>query len=68
VDVSILVDSLRFSLGDWVNVIGWLESGQKDEPNWIVRAIMVWPVTPGFSLIEYEDVVKSRIGKSSAIA
>ena len=60
VDVSLLVDDLRFNLGEWINVIGYLE---KDElgGSWIVKAIMVWNVTPGFNLTQYEDVVKSRM-------
>ena len=60
VDVSLLVDDLRFSIGEWINVIGYLE---KDEQGkyWLVRAIMVWNVSPGFNLLQYEDVVKSRM-------
>jgi len=58
VDVSILVDDLRFNLGDWINVIGYHErdGGQ----TWIVRGVMVWPVPPGFDLVHYENAVKAR--------
>lgn len=58
VDVSILVDDLRFNLGEWMNVIGYLE---KDDEEWMVKGIMVWPVTPGFNLIHYENTVNSRM-------
>jgi hypothetical protein len=60
VEVSLLVDDLRFSLGEWINVIGYLENEESGE-SWIVKAIMVWNVTPGFNLIQYENVVKSRM-------
>lgn len=60
VDVSVLVDDLRFSLGEWINVIGYL--GKDDlTGSWIVNAIMVWNITPGFNLIHYESTVKSRM-------
>lgn len=60
VDVSLLVDDLRFSPGEWINVIGYLENEEPGE-SWIVKAIMVWNVSPGFNLSQYEDVVKSRM-------
>lgn len=60
VEVSLLVDDLRFSLGEWINVIGYLENEESGE-SWIVKAIMVWNVTPGFNLVQYENVVKSRM-------
>ena len=58
VDVSILVDDLRFNLGEWMNVIGYLE---KDDGEWMVKGIMVWPVSPGFNLTHYENTVNSRM-------
>lgn len=61
VDVSILVDDLRFNLGEWVNVIGYLE---EDDEEWMVKGVMVWPVTPGFNLIHYENTVNSRMETS----
>jgi hypothetical protein len=60
VEVSLLFDDLRFSLGEWINVIGYLENEESGE-SWIVKAIMVWNVTPGFNLIQYENVIKSRM-------
>jgi hypothetical protein len=59
VDVSPLVGDLRFSLGDWINVVGYLEKSETGE--WTVKAVMAWPVTPGFNLTQYEDAVKSRM-------
>jgi len=64
VDVSLLVDGLRFTLGQWLNVIGYVEqlpTGGRGE--WLVRAIMVWPVSPGFNLAQYEKVMESRMEK-----
>jgi hypothetical protein len=58
VDVSLLVDDLRFSQGEYINVIGYLE--QLDS-KWIVRGVMVWPVPPTFNLLNYENAVKARI-------
>jgi hypothetical protein len=63
VDVSLLVDDLRFNLGDWVNVMGYLEKDASGS-NWIVKAIMVWRVSPGFNLVDYEETVKPRINKT----
>ena len=59
VDVSLLVDDLRFTLGEWVNVIGYVE--QQDGEGWIVRAVMVWATSPGFNLVQYENVVGLRM-------
>src|ERR1700733_2435916 len=56
VDVSLLVDDLRFTMGQWLNVIGYLEhipnrgGGGRGGGEWLVKAIMVWPVSPGFNL------------------
>lgn len=64
VDVSILVDDLRFNLGEWINVIGYLEEREGEtraNGEWIVKGIMVWPVSPGFNLIQYENTVESRM-------
>jgi Telomere capping, CST complex subunit len=61
VDVSLLVDDLRFSLAEWVNVIGYLEQTETVPSQWIVKAVMIWGVSPGFNLIEYENAVKSRM-------
>jgi len=66
VDVSLLVDDLRFTLGQWLNVIGYLEQPTPHAGGgggWLVKAIMVWPVSPGFNLVQYEKVVASRIEK-----
>ena len=59
VDISLLVDYLRFALGEWVNVIGYVE--QQDGEGWIVRAVMVWATSPGFNLVQYENVVGLRM-------
>ena len=58
VDVSLLVDDLRFTSGQWVNVIGYVE---QDGGGWIVRAVMVWATSPGFNLVQYEKVVGLRM-------
>jgi len=58
VDVSLLVDDLRFTLGEWIHVIGYLE---EIEPVIMVKAIMVWGVTPGFDLSAYEESVTARM-------
>lgn len=59
VDLSILINDLFFSLGDWINVVGYLEEAEQGA--WNVKAVMVWPVSPGFNLIQYEDTIKSRM-------
>ena len=70
VDISLLVDDLRFTMGQWLNVIGYLEEipttgggsgGGGGE--WLVKAITVWPVSPGFNLTQYEKSVASRMEK-----
>lgn len=58
VDISLLVDDLQFNSGDWLHVIGYLESLKS---KWTVEAIMAWPVSPNFNLIQYEDTVSSRM-------
>jgi hypothetical protein len=58
VDISLLVDDLRLTSGEWINVIGYLE---QDVKGWIIRGIMVWGVTPGFNLVHYENTVKARM-------
>jgi hypothetical protein len=61
VDVSLLVEGLCFSTGEWVNVIGYLEQTQTGKSTqWVIKAVMVWIVSPGFDLIQYENTVKSR--------
>jgi hypothetical protein len=57
VDISLLVDDLRFTQGEYLNVIGYLE---QLNPKWIVRGIMIWPVPATFNLLHYENAVKSR--------
>jgi hypothetical protein len=61
VDVSLLVDDLRFSLAEWINVIGYLEQTETGPSQWIVKAVVAWGVSPGFNLIEYENTVKLRM-------
>jgi len=63
VDISMLVEDLRFTRGEWVNVIGYLErlSTSEGGTEWLVKGIMVWPVSPGFNLAQYEKVVLSRM-------
>ena len=58
VDVSLLVDDLRFTQGEWINVIGYLE---EYEHHFMVKGIMVWGVSPGFDLLAYEDSVAKRM-------
>jgi len=58
VDVSLLINDLRFSKGEWLNIIGYLENISS---KWIVKAIMAWPVSPGFNLTHYENTVKLRM-------
>ena len=59
VDVSLLVDDLRFTQGEWINVIGYLE--EENELPLTVKGIMVWGVSPGFDLLAYEDSVAKRM-------
>ena len=63
VDVSLLVEDLRFTRGDWLNIVGYLEqpATQGREREWLVRGVMVWPVSPGFNFAQYEKVVLSRM-------
>ena len=58
VDVSLLVSDLRFGKGEWLNVIGYLEN---IDSQWIIKAIMAWPVSPGFNLTHYENTVNLRM-------
>ena len=61
VDVSLLVEGLRFATGEWLNVIGYLEHIQTEKSTqYVVKAVMVLGVSPGFDLIQYENTVKSR--------
>ena len=64
VDVTILVDDLRLTLGEWVNVIGYVEESPSRPNESIVKAIMVWPVTPSFNLAQYEHAVSVRMQSS----
>jgi Telomere capping, CST complex subunit len=57
VDVSVLVDDLVLISGQWVNVIGYYET---DSTNWIVRAVLLWPVPPTFNLPAYETALQAR--------
>jgi hypothetical protein len=59
VDVSLVVDDLRFTQGEWLNVIGYLE--EEYELPFIVKGMMVWGVSPGFDLLAYEDSVAKRM-------
>jgi hypothetical protein len=59
VDVSLLVEDLRFTQGEWINVIGYLE--EEYEQSVMVKGIMVWGVSPGFDLLAYEDSVTKRM-------
>ena len=61
VDVSILADDLRFTLGQWIHVMGYLEQPPTNTAEWIVNAIMAWPVTDGFDLVQYEQTVQLRM-------
>ena len=63
VDVSLLVEDLRFTRGDWLNIVGYLEqlATQEAGREWLVRGVMVWPVSPGFNIAQYEKVVLSRM-------
>ena len=64
VDISLLVDDLRFTMGQWLNVIGYLEEiPTRGGGEWLVKAITVWPVSPGFNLTQYEKAVASRMEK-----
>jgi Telomere capping, CST complex subunit len=58
VDVSLLVSDLRLGKGEWLNVIGYLEN---IDSQWIIKAIMAWPVSPGFNLTHYENTVNLRM-------
>jgi len=57
VDFSLLVCDLELHSREWVNVIGYVEN---DGKQWMVKAMMSWPTTPGFNLAWYENAVKSR--------
>jgi hypothetical protein len=42
---------------EWINVIGYVE---QDGEQWVVKALMSWPTTPGFNLDKYENAVTLR--------
>jgi len=58
VDVSLLASDIQLASGEWINVIGYVE---KQGASWIVKAILAWPVSPGFNLIQYEKIVTQRM-------
>jgi Telomere capping, CST complex subunit len=59
VDFSLLVRDLQLHPREWINVIGYVE---QDREQWVVKALMSWPTTPGFNLDKYENAVTGRTG------
>jgi len=56
---------MRFAPGEWINIIGYFEKQESpDTSNWLVKAILAWPVSSKFDLAKYEQVVKQRMSST----